>query len=98
MKRLYLCIALLLSLQPQSAWSRTVEIDVYGMTCSFCVDGLQRKFKQMKSVSKVQVSLKLKKVRLVTKKNQPNLTTLKQAVIDAGFTPTKISILSDEKD
>ncbi len=97
MKIFRLLILVFLVLQLQSAWSRTVEIDVHGMTCAFCVDGLERKFRQMKAVSKVQVSLKLKKVRLVTEENQPDLATLKQAVIDAGFTPTKISILSNEK-
>ncbi len=97
MKIFRLLILLFLVLQLQSVWSRTVEIDVHGMTCAFCVDGLQRKFRRMQAVSKVQVSLKLKKVRLVTEENQPDLATLKQTVIDAGFTPTKISILSNEK-
>ena len=97
MKIFRLLILLFLVLQLQSVWSRTVEIDVQGMTCAFCIDGLQRKFRQMQAVSKVQVSLKLKKVRLVTEENQPDLATLKQTVIDAGFTPTKISILSNEK-
>ena len=97
MKIFRLLILLFLVLQLQSVWSRTVEIDVHGMTCAFCVDGLQRKFRRMQAVSKVQVSLKLKKVRLVTEENQPDLATLKQTVIDAGFTPTKISIFSNEK-
>lgn len=45
----------------QTGFARTVEIDVFGMTCAFCVDSLERKFNKMESVSKVEVSLKLKK-------------------------------------
>ena len=48
----------------QSIEARTVEIDVHGMTCAFCVDSLERKFKKIKTVTKVDVSLKLKKIRL----------------------------------
>ncbi len=42
------------------AMARTVEVNVHGMTCSFCVDSLQRKFKKMKAISKIEVSLKQK--------------------------------------
>jgi len=80
-----------------ASYARTVEIDVYGMTCSFCVDSLQRTFKKMEHVSKVEVSLKQKKIRLETTDDQPSLETLKQAVLETGFTPTKITV-KDEKD
>jgi copper chaperone CopZ len=80
----------------QTGQARTVEIDVYGMTCAFCVDSLERKFVKMESVTKVEVSLKLKKVRLETDKNAPGIDAIKQAVLDAGFTPIKITILPNE--
>ena len=82
----------------QIAHARTVEIDVHGMTCAFCVDSLERKFGKMESVSKVEVSLKQKKVRLETDENLPSIETIKQTVLDAGFTPTKIAVLPDEKE
>ena len=67
MKPIFLVSTLFLAiLISQVASSRTVEIDVYGMTCAFCVDSLERKFGKMKSISKVEVSLKTKKIRLVT--------------------------------
>ena len=97
MKLLKLLILFFCMLQGQSVWARTVEIEVHGMTCAFCVDGLERKFKQMKAVTKVQVSLKLKKVRLEIEENKPSLEELKKKVVDAGFTPIKITILTDEK-
>jgi copper chaperone CopZ len=81
----------------QSVYGRTVEIDVHGMTCVFCVDSLERKFGNMESVSKVEVSLKQKKVRLVTDETLPSIETIKQTVVDAGFTPVKITVKADEK-
>lgn len=87
----------ILFLMAQTAHARTVEIEVYGMTCAFCVDSLERKFNEMESVSKVDISLKLKKVRLETDENLPTLEAIKQQVLDAGFTPTKITVLPDEQ-
>ncbi len=94
MKNLFLTALLFAMLFVQSTFARTVEIDVYGMTCPFCVDSLERKFKKMDSVSNVNVSLKLKKVRLETDANSPSLKALKKAVTEAGFTPVKIRVIS----
>ncbi len=81
-----------------AVFARTVEVDVFGMTCPFCVDSLQRKFNKMDHISKVDVSLKLKKVRLETEANAPDLEAIKKAVLDAGFTPTKVTVLDDTMD
>ncbi|RKZ79574.1 MAG: hypothetical protein DRQ35_03980 [Gammaproteobacteria bacterium] len=78
--------------------ARTIEVEVYGMTCAFCVDNLTRQFNKMESVSKVDVSLKLKKIRLETDEELPTIETINQAIIDAGFTPIKVTILPDEKE
>ena len=50
----------------------------------------------METVSKVDVSLKLKKIRLETEATLPTEETIKQAVLDTGFTPIKITVLTDE--
>ena len=81
----------------QSVQARTVEVEVYGMTCAFCVDSLQRKFDKMQSISNVEISQKQKKIRLQTEDNQPCIESIKKAVLDAGFTPVKITVLADEK-
>ena len=96
MKRLFTVFLFLTVGLAQPVYARTVEIEVYGMTCSFCVDSLERKFSKMESISKVEVSLKLKKIRLETEENFPSLDTIKQAVLDTGFTPVKITVLTDE--
>ncbi len=96
--RKLLALTLVLSLGlAQTVLARTVEVYVHGITCAFCVDSLERKFGKMESVSKIQVSLKMKKIRLETDESLPSVDTIKQTVIDAGFTPTKIEVLSDRK-
>ena len=82
----------------QTVQARTVEIEVYGMTCAFCIDSLERKFGKMKTVSKVEISLKQKKIRLETDESMPSIEIIKQTVLDAGFTPVKVSIDGDESE
>lgn len=72
--------------------ARTIEVDVHGMTCAFCVDSLERKFKDMDDVSNVEVSLKLNMVRLQAAEDSPSVEVIKQAVLDAGFTPVTIRV------
>jgi len=78
------------------ALARTIDIEVHGMTCAFCVENLHHKFSKMPAVLKVDVSLKHKKVRLQTLEDAPSLQAIKQSVLDAGFTPISIKELADE--
>ena len=96
MKKL-LMIGLIWSICMQWSFARTIEVEVHGMTCSFCVDALQRKFKKVPHVTDVKVSLKLKKMRLETDDaKSPTLEEVKQTVLDSGFTPLKIKVLEKE--
>jgi copper chaperone CopZ len=93
--QLLLLLAILVFVQPANA--KTIEVNVHGMTCALCVDTLNRKFNKMEGVSKVQVSMKMKKVRLETESELPTVEMIKQAILDAGFTPIKVTVLPDEK-
>ena len=97
MKRFLLLLLIAISAFALSANAKTIEIDVHGVTCAFCVDTLNRTFKKMEGVSKVQVSMKTKKVRIETESELPTIEMIKQAVLDAGFTPKKVTVLPDEK-
>ncbi len=85
-------------ISPVISLARTVEVEVYGMTCAFCVDNLTRKFNKMDSVHNVDISLKLKKIRLETSENSPSIDNINQSIIDAGFTPVKTTVLSEENE
>ncbi len=93
MRQLFLPIIVSLLLLADASFARTVEVEVHGMTCAFCVDSLERKFRKMDSVKEVQVSLKAKLIRLETEVGRPTIESINKAVLDAGFTPTKITVL-----
>jgi copper chaperone CopZ len=96
MKKLLIIGLLGLFLTP-SSYARTIEVEVHGMTCSFCVDALQRKFNKVPHITQVEVSLKLKKLRLQTDDDtSPTIEEVKQTVLDSGFTPVKIEVKADE--
>ena len=96
MKRI-LIIGLIVGLFTEVGMARTIEVEVHGMTCSFCVDALQRKFKKVPHVTDVKVSLKLKKMRLETDNAQsPSIAEVKRTVLDSGFTPVKVEVLEKE--
>ena len=97
MKKILLSILISTVMLVQLGYARTIEVDVHGMTCAFCVDSLERKFNKMDSISKIEISLKLNKVRLQTEADEPDIETIKKAILDAGFTPVKVTIVSDEK-
>ena len=75
------------------AISRTVEVDVHGMTCAFCVDSLNKQFNKLETVSKVEISLKNNKIRLETDATEPSIELIKQTVLNAGFTPVSVKVI-----
>lgn len=79
-----------------STVASTIEVDVHGLTCAFCVDSLQRQLRKLPDVEQVDVSLKLKKVRIVTRSDSTDLKKIEEIVINSGFTPVKIQTLDDE--
>jgi len=93
MKKLFLNSLVLSLFLMSDVNARTVDIEVHGMTCAFCVDSLERQFKKMSAVSQVKVSLKQKKVRLETDSDKPSLEKIKQTILDVGFMPVKINII-----
>lgn len=88
-----LLVALLLS---AASIAETIEVDVHGLTCAFCVDSLQRQLKKLPDIEKVDVSLKAKKVRIVSSSKHIDRARVREIVIDSGFTPINIRTIPDE--
>ena len=86
-------IALLLS---TASTADTIEVDVHGLTCAFCVDSLQRQLKKLPDIEQVDVSLKSKKVRIVSSAGHVDIARIRKIVIDSGFTPVNIRVIEDE--
>ncbi len=92
-----LFLILLLGL-PTLVLAKTIEIDIHGMTCSFCVEGLHKELSELPDISRVDVSLKSKKVRIVSKDSQLDMARINQAILDAGFTPMEVHSIENTED
>jgi copper chaperone CopZ len=93
MKSKIAILGVLLSLTSASAWAKAQEvtIGVKGMVCSFCAQGIERKFKTQPSVDQVKVSLGNKQVKLTLKDGQAiSDETVKEILSESGYNVEKI--------
>jgi copper chaperone CopZ len=96
MKVLRSGVLLLALLVSAATIADTIEVDVHGLTCAFCVDSLQRQLKKLPDIEQVEVSLKTKKVRIVSRSEHIDRARVREIVIDSGFTPVNIRTIQDE--
>ena len=79
-----------------SAWAaaqETVEVEVTGMTCPFCVYGTEKNLGKLPGVEKAEVSLDKKLARITMAPGQhADLDAINKAIVDAGFTPGTSSV------
>lgn len=84
---------ILFSINVFATGQQTIEVEVTGMTCPFCVYGTEKKLGKLEGVEKVEVSLAKKKARIVMKEGrEADISAIKSAITDAGFTAGKTSI------
>ena len=70
-----------------------VTVKVNGLSCPFCVKGVEKHLKKVKGVSQLTTSLKKGEVRLKFKAGAPfDLVSLQKAVVKGGFTPGKVKL------
>lgn len=100
MKKALLVItnALLLPLAAAAAPQQVVEIDVQGMTCGFCVYGLNKNLSKAPGVANTDVSLDSKKARIVLEPGkQAEVEFYKKIILDSGFTPGEARTYTEGK-
>jgi mercuric ion binding protein len=75
-----------------SVMNGKILVSVNGMVCSFCAQGIEKKFKAQKSVETVAVDLDNKKVTLQLKKGETiSDETIKEIITnEAGYELVKI--------
>lgn len=95
MKQLLLLVSMVTLLWATITIAEQIEIDIHGMTCAFCVDSLQRNLGKLPDVKSVEVSLKLKKIRIETKSEKADINRIKKTILDTGFTPVTITSVPD---
>ncbi len=99
MRQLFIVAVLLcVSASVFGADETVLEIDIKGMTCSFCVYSLEKELGKLSEVEEVLISLKLNKARLTLKEGAHiNSDTLQEVVLQAGYTPGEVRDISEGK-
>ncbi|MGB7291700.1 MAG: heavy-metal-associated domain-containing protein [Thermodesulfobacteriota bacterium] len=86
-------ILLLVFINPAFAEIHSVEMQVDGMTCPFCVYGIEKKLEALREVQEASANLKKATVDIKLKNNEPiDIRRLNDAVRESGFTPGRIQI------
>ncbi len=89
MKHLFIATLLLSSLAFAKPLSGEVHVQVKGMVCAFCAQGLTKSFKKLPEVQDVTVSLEGKFVHLVLKKDKTlEDSKILETVKEAGYEGT----------
>ena len=91
MKHFIFVVLFALSTLPSLAPAATIEMDVNGLVCAFCAQGIEKKLRAFPATADVVVSLEKKLVALSTKDGQdiPD-DELKTALTNAGYTVKSI--------
>jgi copper chaperone CopZ len=82
--RVLICLLLLASASAQAA---TIEMNVNGLVCAFCAQGIEKQLRKFPATADVIVSLEHKLVAVALKDGQdiPD-TELRRALTNAGYT------------
>ncbi|WP_439889169.1 heavy-metal-associated domain-containing protein [Pseudomonas sp. MBLB4123] len=93
-------LALLLLHPPLLVWGvqhQVVDIEVRGLTCPFCVYGLEKNLGQAPGVDKAEVDLEANRARIELVPGQvAEIERYKGIIRDAGFTPGEATLHGGE--
>lgn len=91
MKILKVTVATLLVGVAISSNAATIEMEVNGLVCAFCAQGIEKKLRAFSATSDVVVSLEERLVAVSTKEGQDIADEeLRRALTDAGYTVINI--------
>lgn len=84
-------LALALNFVAPLAFAENVKVQVNGMVCAFCAQGITKKFQSNAAVEGVKVDLDKKEVNLSLKKDKtlPD-ADIEKVIKDSGFVVVKI--------
>lgn len=91
-----LIFAAVLSLLATVASAQTIVMNVDGLVCAFCAQGIDKRLRQLPATQDVYVSLEKKTVAIALKKDQDiGDETLRQNLTESGYTVRDIRRTSD---
>ena len=75
---------------------QTIKVEVNGMVCAFCAQGIEKKIRSLTQTQDVYVDLRNKVVAVQLKDGQKlSHETVKDLIKDAGYDVTKIETVGD---
>ena len=88
LKNWVLIVALTL---PALTYAKPITVQVKGMVCGFCAQGIEKKFKALPQISTIKVSFETKKVNLDTKEGgDVSDDQIKTIINKSGYEVVKI--------
>jgi cation transport ATPase len=92
-------VVILLTTSSAFAAQQTIQVELDGLVCAFCAQGVEKKMKAQAATDKVFVSLN-KKVTLVALKEGQDISdeTIKSEITNAGYVVKGISRTSESFD
>ena len=91
-------LAALIGIAP-GVFAKTIEMDVNGLVCAFCAQGIEKTLKGFPATEHVFVSLEHRIVAVELKDGQDiDDATLRKAITDAGYTVVAINRTGESLD
>ncbi|HLT23395.1 MAG TPA: heavy metal-associated domain-containing protein [Bacteriovoracaceae bacterium] len=89
MKKILVALLMVSSL---TSWAESIKVEVNGMVCSMCAQGIEKKFKKMDVVKSIKVDLDTKVVHIELLENQTlDDEVVRKNIVDSGYNVAKIT-------
>ena len=89
---------ILFTLITTSVFAATQKIEVNGMVCAFCAQGIEKSLSKIETTKDVYVNLDEGFVILESSNDGLNEDKIKKIIVDSGYDVTKISLVNETAD
>ena len=89
---------ILLTLVTTSVFAVTQKIEVNGMVCAFCAQGIEKSLSKIETTKDVYVNLDEGFVILESTNDGVGEDKIKNIILDSGYDVTKISLVNETAD
>ena len=91
-------ILILLTFISTSVFAVTQKIEVNGMVCAFCAQGIEKSLSKIETTKDVYVNLDEGFVILESSNDGVSEDKIKNIIVDSGYDVTKISLVNETAD
>ena len=89
---------ILFTLLTTSVFAATQKIEVNGMVCAFCAQGIEKSLSKIETTKDVYVNLDEGFVILESTNDGVSEDKIKKIIVDSGYDVTKISLVNETAD